>query len=108
ERDVSGMEEQFKVHLERYGVYLARNYGVMSEAFRFEWGVIERVLRLDKQEFVELYESRWDREDATVRKVEWLARQLVDVVSEKVRLAQNYDRRHPLWLVVRNPYSHLP
>jgi hypothetical protein len=32
---------------------------------------------------------------------------LIEAVKAKLRKAQEYDLTHPLWLVVRNPYTHI-
>jgi len=44
----------------------------------------------------------------TARDAAWIESELVATVTKKVQVGERYDRTRPLWLVVRNPYTHLP
>jgi hypothetical protein len=95
-------------HLSLHGAGLACDRGTMESPFRFEWGVITRIDRHDARgQFTVLAHPTIHRTTTTAREQDWLERELLGAIERKVHLAASYDQTHPLWLIVRNPYTHL-
>lgn len=107
-RDASEVGRQFEDHLRREGAPLARDRGVVTAPFRFKWGTVSRIHRQDDlRTIILLRDQRAHRTALTDRDPAWVEDRLIETVKGKVRKAQEYDLTHPLWLVVRNPYTHI-
>jgi hypothetical protein len=95
-------------HLRHHGAGLARDRGTMQVPFRFQWGVVTRIERHDARgRFTLFADPTLHRTTTTARERDWLERELLAAIRGKVHLAASYQRTHPLWLIVRNPYTHL-
>ncbi len=96
-------------HLNRHRLALAHDRGTVATAFRFPWGLISRITRVDNLGGVFLCADEGDdphsaAEDRTVVQIE---EAVETAVLRKIGLASGYVRTTPLWLVLRNPYRHV-
>jgi len=107
--DADGLAENVLEHLRQHGEALTRDHGVVDASFHFPWGVISRITRLDHLGGIFLLDDRYgvERSATTARTPAEIEAALEAAVVRKVALASSYDRSRPLWLVLRNPYSHL-
>ncbi len=106
--DIADIGRRFEEHLARHGAALARDGRTVHAEFRFEWGYISHVQRTDWLGEVNVYAGFMHSTTSTARDPSWLQDAIVEAVREKVAKVPEYDRTYPLWLVVRNPYSHVP
>jgi hypothetical protein len=96
-------------HLGAYGSPLDRNNGVMERVYRHEFYVIEYVRRFDDIDRVMLNDAGWQPPLAhkAGRPAEDIEHSIAECVAAKVAKAGEYERRAPLWLVIRNPNQRL-
>jgi len=106
--EATEVARQFEEHLRRHGAPLAQDHGIITVPFNFEWGVVSRVQRQDALGTVFIMrEQNAHRTALTDRDPALIEHRLIEAVGEKVRKAHEYDRTHPVWLILRNPYTHL-
>lgn len=94
----------FRCHLKQFGSALAANNGVLDRRYKGDHFVVEWIHRLDEIDRVILNEcgpSSLAHKSGRLDKD--LEASLEHAVTVKVEKAQGYERRFPLWLVIRNP-----
>src|SRR5207244_763976 len=106
--EAADLADRLAQHLKRHGGSLAQDGGVMAVPFTFAWGEVGHVQRDDRRGTVELLADSRHQTTLADRVLDWLQEELIATVRGKIGKASGYVRTHALWLVVRNPYTHLP
>jgi len=107
-RDRTEVARALAAHLEQHGAALSTDRGAINVPFHFAQGAVSHIERMDDLGEVTLLAGMNHQMMDTARDAAWIESELVATVTKKVQVGERYDRTRPLWLVVRNPYTHLP